>query len=243
MKTKRLINHFLNASRIGSFLIALFIFLSILSFTLETEFNEAGLLQALSYAIAVIFLIEYILRIWTADLATPEEKHPKLRYIFSFYGLVDLLAFIPALILPHASGSVVLRSLRLLRLLQIMKFKPLARGLKRVFTAVHASRSEMTVSLIISVILIFFGAVAMYYLEGEKQPDAFGSIPRALWWSMATLTTVGYGDVFPVTPAGKVVASAMAIVGIAAVAMPAGILAAAFSRATAAQDITDERNG
>jgi voltage-gated potassium channel len=94
----------------------------------------------------------------------------------------------------------------------------------------------LIVSFAFSGFLIFVGAVSMFYIEGSVQPETFGSIPRALWWSVATLTTVGYGDVYPITPIGKILASLIALIGIAAVAMPAGILAAAFTTVTVAKD-------
>jgi len=226
---KRQIHRFLNASRIGSILLFSLIFVSIIGFTLETEYIDNKWLRYLSLSVAILFLVEYFLRIWTADLAKPDLKNPRLAYIFSFYGIVDLLAFLPVLLVPNISGSVLLRSLRFIRLFQIMKFKPLTNGFRRIWAAVYISRTELAISLGISVSLIFVGAVLMYLVEGDIQPDTFGSVPRALWWSMATLTTVGYGDVYPVTAIGKALASLVAIVGIGAVAMPAGILAAAFS--------------
>ncbi len=92
------------------------------------------------------------------------------------------------------------------------------------------SWNELLVSFIISLIMIVFAAVIMYFIEGNAQPETFGSVPRALWWSMATLTTVGYGDAVPITALGKVVASFIALVGISAIAIPAGIFAAAFQK-------------
>jgi len=226
---KRQIHRFLNASRIGSVLLFTLIFVSIIGFTFETEYTDSRWLRYLSLSVAILFLVEYLLRIWTADIAKYSAKNPRLAYVFSFYGLVDLLAFLPVLLAPSISGSVLLRSLRFIRLFQIMKFKPLTKGIRRIWTAIYSSRFELALSLGVSVFLIFIGAVLMYLVEGSVQPDTFGSVPRALWWSMATLTTVGYGDVYPITATGKILASLIAIVGIGAVAMPAGILAAAFS--------------
>ena len=226
---KRQIHKFLNASRVGSVFLFGLIFISIIGFTFETEYTDNIWLRYLSLSVAMLFLVEYLLRIWTADMARPDLKNPRIAYIFSFYGIVDLLAFLPVLLAPSISGSVLLRSLRFIRLFQIMKFKPLTKGLRRIWAAIYSSRFELVLSLGVSIFLIFIGAVLMYLVEGSVQPDTFGSVPRALWWSMATLTTVGYGDVYPITAAGKILASLIAIVGIGAVAMPAGILAAAFS--------------
>lgn len=226
---KRQIYRFLNESRVGSICLFVLIALSIIGFTLATEYTDNKWLRLISISVAVIFLVEYLLRIWTVDLDKSGKKNPRLAYIFSFYGIIDLLAFLPVLLAPSISGSVILRILRIIRLFQIMKFKPLTNGLKRIGAAVNRSKTELFLSMGVSLFLIFIGAVLMYMVEGEVQPDAFGSIPRALWWSMATLTTVGYGDVYPITATGKILASLMSLVGIGAVAMPAGILAAAFT--------------
>ena len=224
------IYHFLNTSRAGGVLIGSLIFLSIVLFSLETEFANSQELVTANILIAIIFGLEYILRIWSADYDN-DIKAPRLKYITSFYGIVDLIAFLPVLILPLFSGTLLLRLLRILRLLQLLKIRALSDGLMRVSRALKDAKSELIITTLMSSLLIFLGAVIMYFVEGSSQPEQFGSIPRALWWSMATLTTVGYGDVYPITSVGKVVASLIAIIGIAAVAMPSGILAAAFMRA------------
>lgn len=221
---KLAVHKFLHNSRIGSSVVVTLVLASLLVFTLETEFQSSSLLQQMGLAIAVIFAVEYILRIWVADL-TPKGRWG---YIKSFAGIIDLLAFIPALLIAGGGASVVLRSLRLFRMLQILKIGAVSRGITRIQKAMTSCKSELGVSLLISLGLIFFGAVLIYFIEGPHQPEIFGSIPRALWWSMATLTTVGYGDVYPITAMGKGVASFIAIIGIGAVALPAGIIASAF---------------
>ena len=215
---------FLYKSRIGGTLIAFLVFASLTLFTLETEFQDLKWLRQASYAIACIFALEYFLRIWVAD----KTKNGRLGYIKSFEGIIDLIAFVPALLFPGAGASVILRALRVARLLQILKIRAFSKGLFRIKRALNECKSELGVSVLISISLIFVGAVLIYFAESRVQPETFGSIPRALWWSMATLTTVGYGDTYPITLFGKVIASAMAMVGIGAVALPAGIIANAF---------------
>ena len=225
MKAK--VDQFLNRSPLCGVLLICLILVSVIAYALETEFQNAVIFQHICTAIAVIFAVEYAMRVWSASL----QPKGRLGYIFSFYGLIDLLAFLPALLIPAASGGLLLRILRLMRLAQILKIRALRKGILRLNQALSKAKGDLAVSCAVSIFLIFIGAVGMYYVEGNVQPDAFGSIPRALWWSVATLTTVGYGDVFPVTAWGKVLAGFIAFVGITAVAMPAGILAAAFSSA------------
>ena len=228
MKAK--VFNFLNVSALGSIFITVFILASVVIFSLETEYPDFKLLPRLDVAIAIIFMIEYFARIWSADYRQSNSIKARLAYIFSLYGLLDLIAFLPVLLFPAINGSTLIRLIRLTRLVKIMKIKTITRALRRVTQALRNSYNELAISFSVSLALIFLGAVLMYVVEGKTQPEAFGSVPRALWWSMATLTTVGYGDVYPITLFGKVLAALMALIGIAAVAMPAGILAAAFMK-------------
>jgi len=224
---KAKVDHFLNRTPLCGALLICLILISIVSYALETEFKNAAIFSHICTAVAVIFAAEYILRVWSASV------HPKGRigYIFSVYGLIDLLSFLPALLLPAAGSGVLLRSLRLLRFAQILKIRAVRIAIGRLNRALSKAKGDLAVSCALSVFLIFIGAVGMYFVEGKVQPEAFGSIPRSLWWSVSTLTTVGYGDVYPITAGGKFLAAFIAFVGITAVAMPAGILAAAFSGA------------
>ncbi len=224
---KKYIHNFLTNSRFGSVVLGVLILISLTAFTLETEFQGNKALDNIVFYITILFGIEYALRVWTASLS---GKRGRWNYIFSFYGVVDLLAFLPGLLIASATGSVAFRLLRLLRLAQLLKIKPITQGLKRTGRALHSCRVELGISIIVSLALIFCGAVLMFFVEAKHQPEVFGSVPRALWWSIATLTTVGYGDVYPITALGKVLASFMALIGIGAVAMPAGIMAAAFQK-------------
>lgn len=220
----------LNESSVVGFAITALILLSVMVFALQTEFPDSGLLHTANTGIAVAFGIEYGLRVWTADVGSDAKFRRRLDYIISFDGFVDLVSFLPSLILPFADGAAATRAVRLLRLTRLLKLKSLRRASHHVGAALRSSWEELSISAAVSLGLIFCGAVLMYMVEGDHQPDAFGSIPRAMWWAMATLTTVGYGDVYPITATGKLVASFLAVIGIAAVAVPAGILAAAFNR-------------
>lgn len=227
MALKHRVYSFLNTSKIGGLILGSLICFSIVIFCAETEFSNNQFLFKTNFLIAIVFGIEYLFRIWSANA----EGASRRSYIFSFFGIIDLVAFLPVLILPLFSGSLILRLLRIMRLLQILKIRSLSKGLLRVKTALLVSQSELIVTVSVSALLVFLGAVGMYFVEGAVQPEQFGSIPRALWWSVATLTTVGYGDAYPITAIGKVLAALIAFVGIAAVALPSGILAAAFMKA------------
>jgi voltage-gated potassium channel len=129
----------------------------------------------------------------------------------------------------------VLRLVRLVRIVALAKLGRYSSALNAIGHAIHSRRYELTMSLVIAGMLLLVSSTFLYLVEGEGQPDDFGSIPRAMWWSIATLTTVGYGDAVPQTVIGRILAGFTAITGIGLIAMPTGILAAAFSDALARQ--------
>ncbi|SDZ98014.1 potassium channel family protein [Rubrimonas cliftonensis] len=179
-----------------------------------------------------VFLAEYVVRIWIA----PEdpryaERFGRLRYALSWPALVDLLALAPAFLLVGGGEAYLLRMARLLRILRIARLGRFSRASARLIAALAARRFEFAVTLAFGGVLMLLASTLLYLVEGSGQPEAFGSIPRAMWWSIATLTTVGYGDVTPITPLGRVFAGATAVVGIGVIAMPAGIVAAALGEA------------
>jgi voltage-gated potassium channel len=158
----------------------------------------------------------------------------RLRYAVTFLAIADLLAFLPELVVmiyaPHAQGAALvgLRALRLFRLFKLARYVP-AFGI--VGSAFKRAGAPLMAALAVMATQIYVAALLLYFVEGsiEGQEDSFGSVTRALWWSVVTLTTVGYGDVFPVTPLGRVLAALIALTGIGIVAMPTGILASAFA--------------
>lgn len=180
-----------------------------------------------------IFLLEYICRIYAAaeEPGDASASAKRLRFIFSPLGLIDLLVVVSTLMPLLTANAAMLRTVRLLRVMAVMKFGRFSRAIKEVWAAVSDRGDDLIVTVALAGVLLLFGATALYMTEGELQPEEFGSIPRALWWSVITLTTVGYGDATPITPLGKIFASMVALSGIALVAMPTGIMAAAFSEA------------
>jgi voltage-gated potassium channel len=184
---------------------------------------------------AAVFLVEYLIRLWA------EGENPKfggiagrIRYALTPAAIIDLVAFLPSLVLPLLPGISNLMLLRIFRIIRILRLARLGRfslAMHHLSQAVAERREELLLSLMLAAFVLVFSATAMYLLEGESNPQAFGSIPRAMWWSVCTLTTVGYGDIYPHTVLGKICGGLTSIAGIGLIAMPTGILAAAFSDA------------
>lgn len=192
----------------------------------------------------IVFSIEYIARVWSApakkevDVSSSPVK-ARLRYIFSFYGLIDLVAILPFYIQAFFPG-LDLRVLRALRLLRILKLNHYNSALDDLFGAiVEEKKSFMTTLYIFSVAFVLSSSL-IYYAEHKVQPEAFRSIPDAMYWSIITLTTVGYGDVSPITVFGKSIAAITAIFGVVVVALLTGIVANAFNAQMARRKIIFE---
>ncbi|MET0294250.1 MAG: potassium channel family protein [Phenylobacterium sp.] len=183
-------------------------------------------------ALGVLFALELVARLWTCveDRDFGPGWRGRLRFLFSPVAVIDLLAVVSSFASGGQSG-MLLRLLRLLRILRVAKLGRLSRAWNHITMAVHSRRSELLLSLYAGLVVMVVSSTLLYLVEGAAQPDKFGSIPRALWWSVATLTTIGYGDVYPITPLGRVLAAITALTSIGVVAMPTGILAAAFSDA------------
>jgi voltage-gated potassium channel len=206
---------------------------SILATEPELTNGAPGLFEGLEYFFGVIFLLEYCARLWTAAERPGDAGawSKRLRYAVTPLAMVDLVVVIVSLSPLLFADATILRALRLFRLITIAKFGRFSRAFREIGEAMAERKYELAVTMALAGFLLLFGATALYLVEGDVQPEKFGSIPRALWWSIITLTTVGYGDVSPVTPLGKFLAAIIALAGIGMVAMPTGIMAAAFSEA------------
>lgn len=180
--------------------------------------------------VAAVFSVEYVLRVWSAG-ADPRFAglRGRLRFMAQPLVVIDLLALVPFVLGVLGGESLVLRALRVMRLLALPKLVRYSEAMRIVMTSIADRRFELLFAVMIACLMILVSATALYVVEGAAQPKAFGSILRAMWWSVVTLTTVGYGDVFPLTPLGKFFAAITAIAGIGMIAMPTGILAAAFA--------------
>jgi voltage-gated potassium channel len=176
------------------------------------------------------FTVEYLVRIWCCTEGSPDLPawRSRIRYVFSFYGLIDLLATLPFylhVLFPEAD----LRFLRVVRMLRVLKLSHYNTALEDLFTAVMDERKSFLSTVYILSIATLVTSCLAYYAEHEAQPDKFGSIPDTIWWSVITLTTVGYGDVVPITFFGKVIGIVTAISGVCTVALLTGIVANSFS--------------
>jgi len=186
----------------------------------------------LSAFFAAVFTAEYLFRLWAVG-ATPKYAGlaGRLRYMATPLALLDLLAIAPFIVGLLDAETLVLRVARLVRLIVLAKFVRYSRAIHLLASVIHARRFELGFTALVGFAVVLFAASVLYVLEGDSQPEAFGSIPRAMWWAVATLTTVGYGDVYPTTPLGRLFGSLTAFAGIGLIAMPTGILAAALSDA------------
>lgn len=198
----------------------------------------------LEWIFAVLFLVEYLVRLW-AEGENPRFRgvRGRIRYALTPAAVVDLIAFLPSLVLPLLPGTSNFMLLRLFRLLRILRLARLGRfslAMRHLSQAVSHRREELLLSLMLATFVLVFSAAGMYLLEGQDDQETFGSIPRAMWWSVCTLTTVGYGDIYPHTVLGKILGGLTSIAGIGLIAMPTGILAAAFSEAFQRTRIRDQ---
>ena len=194
---------------------------------------NARLFLAIEIVSIVIFSIEYVLRVWVADLQVPLRHlapwRARLKYVFQPGAIVDFLAIFPFYLGLFATVGDwrYLRIFRLVRFLKLARYSP---GLRSLFEALASEKRALLATLVIMFGLVLTAAAALHVVEQDAQPEAFGSIPAAMWWAVATLTTVGYGDVVPITALGRVIGAVVMVFGLAMFAIPLGIVATAFSQ-------------
>lgn len=210
------------------------ILVSLIAFSLETLPGLSGPQRRWLYGVevfcVVVFTIEYLLRLFVAD--------QKMGFATSFFGLIDLAAILPF----YLSLGVDLRSVRAFRLLRLFRIFKLARynkAVRRFHRALLIAREELVLFGMVAVIMLYLAAVGVYHFENEAQPEAFASVFHSLWWATCTLTTVGYGDVYPVTAGGRCFTFLVLLVGLGIVSVPAGLVASALSKARELEDVND----
>lgn len=214
-------------------IIVILICLSILLGVVETEAELVARMPRFFLATHMIFfavfLAEYVARILAAPV---NPRHgSSFRYALKPASLFDLLVVLSFLLPFFGLEAAVLRLFRVARLVRLARLGRYSLAIQMIVSAIAARRYELCVSLIIAFALMLLSSSLLYLAERDLQPDAFGSIPRAMWWSVATLTTVGYGDAVPLTAVGRIAAAFTALTGIGLIALPTGILAGAFSDA------------
>ncbi|MEC8147664.1 MAG: ion transporter [Pseudomonadota bacterium] len=223
-------------SRMCDVLLSILIILNLVAVCLESveTINQQFRLALLYFEIfsVSIFALEYSLRIWSAadnkKLRGNSALKKRCDYIFSFTGLIDLMAILPS-ILPLIFGGIDLRWLRILRLVRLLKISHYSSALEDFFSALYEERKSFFATIYLLSVALFLSSSLVYLAENEVQPEEFKSIPHAMWWSLITLTTVGYGDVSPITPVGKIVGAFTALMGVCTVALLTGIVASAFA--------------
>ncbi len=211
--------------RVFGFCIQTLIIVSIISFSMETlpDLSQGthDLLRIIEIVTVAIFSVEYLLRIVVAD--------KKSAFIFSFYGVVDLIAILP-FYLTVGLDLRTLRIFRLLRLLRLLKLARYSRALDRMYRAFQLVRTDLALCMMAAMVFIYLSAVGIYYFENPAQPEQFKSVFHSLWWAVATLTTVGYGDIYPVTVGGRIFTFVILMIGLGIITIPTGIMAAAMTR-------------
>jgi len=227
----RILNHFLIVIVLSSMVLVI----------IETEPNLSVWqehFEIVNMIFAGFFSVEYLLRLWVAG---ENEKYRgfsgRLKYMVSPLALLDLLAIIP-FYLSFFSEAFILRVVRLFRIITVVKLGRYAPAFRNITAAILKRGFELAISFGIAIFAIVLASTVMYMLEGSTQPENFGSIPRAMWWGMATLTTIGYGDVFPITLYGKIFTTVYALIAAGLVGMVSGIMAGAFSETF--QQVVDE---
>lgn len=212
--------------RYFDYVIQLLIVLSLVSFSLETlpdlQDKLRVWLQYFEVFSVLIFTVEYLLRIWVS-------KKP-FSYIFSFYGIIDILAILPFYLVGFLDLRF-LRAFRILRIFRALKVIRYNKAIQRFGLAFKLVKEEIVLFIACTLILIFITSAGIYYFENEAQPETFKSIFHSAWWSIVTLTTVGYGDVYPITLGGRIFTFFVLMIGVGLVTVPAGLVASALSKA------------
>ncbi|MGZ3288402.1 MAG: cyclic nucleotide-gated ion channel [Xanthobacteraceae bacterium] len=195
----------------------------------EYDARFGGLFTVIKLGAVIVFALEYLARLWSVVGHSPRKLSPaqdRLEYVFSSLGLIDLLAFLPASVALFVGDRTMLVLLGVLPFFKLVRYSPAMRSL---LAALHAERRTLIGCLVILLGAVLVFASLLYAIEHDVQPDKFGTIPQAMWWAIVTLGTVGYGDVVPVTPLGKLVSVFAIVGGLTMIALPVAIISTAFA--------------
>ena len=225
------------ASRLVDVGLFILVSVNVLAVSLETVDSlhraYADIFRWIEVVSVFLFTLEYGLRYWSiaasADERGMSSLKARLSYVFSPTGIIDLVAILPSL-LPLLFGSIDLRWLRVLRLARLFKFSHYTSALEDLISSVRRESQSFVATIYLLFLALMISSTLIYVFEHELQPENFGSIPESMWWSFVTLTTVGYGDVVPITAAGRAIAALTALMGVCVVALLTGIVATGFSK-------------
>jgi len=227
-------------------LIVFSILLAILAAEPVIRGPNLNFLAKLDLVVAILFLVEYLSSLWIAPLRNGARKGVRgaLDFAITPMAILDLVAIAPTILGFITPELYLLRVIRLVRIGRIGRSKRVQKSVRHFNHAITSKREELQISAIYSAVVISLSSAFMYLVEGSVQPEQFGSIPRCLWWSVITVTTVGYGDVSPETAAGKIVAAITALFGIAVIAIPIGIVSSGFTDSLSLEKVNlDSKNG
>ncbi len=221
--------------KVFDYFIVSLILLSLISIILESveQINEQyGLLLSLFNNITiVVFSLEYFARIYISDLTHPSNSrfHSALKFICSPFGIIDLLAILPFYLPMFIPIDLRFsRTLRIMRFLRVLKLNRYNSSLSLIWTVIKEKKNELLMTGFITFVVLLMASFLMYAIEGQQQPEAFPNIFAAFWWAVATLTTIGYGDIYPITALGKLISGVIAVLGIGLVALPTGLISVGF---------------
>lgn len=219
--------------------IVLLICASVIAVVLESidalEARYSSLFYWFEILTVSMFSVEYFCRVWSSVERSEDDDSgnafaTRLRFVFSFHAIIDLIAILPFYLLTFGLlGGFDMRFLRAVRLLRVLKLTRYSSALNMLFTTISENGRSLGASFFILMTVMLLASSGIYYFERQSQPVDFGSIPAAMWWAFATLTTVGYGDVTPITAGGKIFGALITVVGVGMVALPTGILASGFA--------------
>lgn len=220
-------------SRVFDYFIAFMILLSI-SVTFMLTFEEldkyADVMEAIEFFTIVVFIVEYLLRVWTSDLLYPNLSRQKavIRFIFSFYGLVELLTIVSYFGPTYSNGMIALRIIRVIRILRLFQINTNSDTYNVVAEVLIDKKKQLLSSVSMILMLMLAASLCMYGFEHDAQPDVYENAFSGIWWAMSTILTVGYGDIYPITIGGQIMAILIALLGVCVVAIPTGVISAGF---------------
>lgn len=243
MKLKRKTHIILTENRLFLFFIQGLIVINLLAVMFESvaflRKNYGPFFHFFEILSVGIFTVEYLLRIWSVDVGIGKPVKARLKFIFSFMGLIDLMAILPFYMPLFITFDLrFLRILRLVRLFRVLKIVRYSNALRLIGKVLKRQKEGLFLTIFISFLLLLVASSLMYYVEHEAQPEQFSNIFQSFWWAVATLTTIGYGDIYPVTAVGKLLSAVIALLGIGLVALPTGILSAGFIEVMKQEDKT-----